>query len=254
LKIIACYKIVPEEQDFLVDPDRGLSYARAEWKIGQYDLNAVEAGAQLAAATGGQLLVLSVGAAELENGKLRKGILSRGAEALGLVIAPELKDADPHQTACALAAAIRSWQPDCDLVLCGEGSADVYGQQVGQQLGELLGLPAFNAVSRITPQDGRIRIERRLEAEAEVLDLPLPAVLTVTTDINRPRIPGMKDILNAGKKPVAVLPLEIKAEQTLEVISTLAPKPTPRQCVLIEGDSADKVAELVGHLQKELGR
>ncbi|MEM5817941.1 MAG: electron transfer flavoprotein, partial [Desulfitobacterium hafniense] len=50
MNIIACYKIVPEEQDIVVEKDRSLSFARAEWKIGQYDLNAVEAGVEIAEA------------------------------------------------------------------------------------------------------------------------------------------------------------------------------------------------------------
>jgi electron transfer flavoprotein beta subunit len=47
MNIITCYKIVPEDQDIVILPDRSLSFARAEWKIGQYDLNAIEAGLQM---------------------------------------------------------------------------------------------------------------------------------------------------------------------------------------------------------------
>ncbi len=80
-----------------------------------------------------------------------------------------------------------------------EGSADLYAQQVGVQLGELLGIPVINSVSKITVEDNKCIAERSLEDELEVLEISLPAVICVTTDINQPRIGGMKEILAAGK-------------------------------------------------------
>ena len=78
MKIIACYKIVPDEQSIKINGDRTLDTSAAEKVIGQYDLNAVEAGARLVESHGGELIALTVGGAEVENSKLRKGILSRG--------------------------------------------------------------------------------------------------------------------------------------------------------------------------------
>lgn len=86
--------------------------------------------------------------------------------------------------------------------MCGEGSADLYAQQVGAQLGELLNLPTVNAVSRLTVEGNKLIAERTLEEVVEVLEIQLPAVVAVTTDMNQPRLPGMKEILAAGKKPV----------------------------------------------------
>jgi electron transfer flavoprotein beta subunit len=253
MKIIVCYKIAPDEQDFNIKTDRTISMEKAEWKIGQYDLNAVEAGVTLAA-DGGNVYALSVGGRELENSKLKKNILSRGPEALGQVIDEKLQDADPHTTARALADAIRAWQPDFDLVLCGEGSADLYAQQIGQQVGELLNVPAFNAVSSITLESESILIERSLEDEVELLSVMTPAVISVTTDINQPRIPSLKDILAAGQKPVETILITQSERAALEALSTLAPKPSLRRCVIIEGDSEDKVEEFLNSMQKELGR
>ena len=92
-----------------------------------------------------------------------------------------------------------------DLVLCGEGSADLYAQQVGVQLGQLLNVPTINSVSKIVSvADGKVTVERTLEDEVETLEMPLPAVISVTSDINEPRIPSMKQILGAGKKPSTI--------------------------------------------------
>ena len=80
-------------------------------------------------------------------------------------------------------------------MLFGEGSGDIYAQQVGLLVGELLQLPVINAVSNIQRNGDRIVVERTLEDEVEVIELSLPAVLCVTSDINTPRIPSMKAIL-----------------------------------------------------------
>jgi electron transfer flavoprotein beta subunit len=255
MNVIACYKIVPEEQDIVVLPDRNLSFARAEWKIGQYDLNAVEAGLQLTETVGGKVSVLSVGDKQLENSKLKKGILSRGPEELFLVMDDRLENADAHLTAKALEAGIRKIG-SFDLVLCGEGSSDLYSQQVGVQLGELLKIPTVNAVSKITPAGDKVIVERTLENEVEVLEVPLPAVISVTTDINLPRIPSMKNILAAGKKPVIQWSLaDLGAEgitKPTESLSTLAPEQVDRKQMIFEGESEEVVQAFFENLRKEL--
>ncbi|ACL22607.1 Electron transfer flavoprotein alpha/beta-subunit [Desulfitobacterium hafniense DCB-2] len=255
MNIIACYKVVPEEQDIVVLQDRSLSFARAEWKIGQYDLNAVEAGVRIAEDLGGRISALSVGAQPLENSKLKKGVLSRGPEELYLVVDSKLENADTHLTAQTLAAAIRKIGA-CDLILCGEGSGDLYAQQVGAQLGELLNLSCINGISKITLQDNTIIAERTLENEVEVLEIPLPAVISVTTDINLPRIPSMKNILAAGKKPVTqwdLSALELQqAENKTQVLSTLAPEQVERKQLILEGESEEVIQKLFENIRKEL--
>ena len=75
MNIVVCYKIVPDEQDAVVQADRTLSFERAALKIGDYDLNAVEAGAQLASASGASLVSLTAGGDPVEDSKLKKAIL-----------------------------------------------------------------------------------------------------------------------------------------------------------------------------------
>ena len=85
MKIITCFKVVPEEQDIAIKADGELSFDRAKPTISAYDLNGVEAGAQLLEECGGELIALSAGAGSIDSPKLKKNILSRGPGSLAMV-------------------------------------------------------------------------------------------------------------------------------------------------------------------------
>ena len=255
MNVIVCYKLSPDAGDIEVKSDGSISLEKAEWIIGSFDLHAVEAGMRLAEASGGKVMALSAGPRQVENSKLKKDILSRGPDELYLVVDDGLKNADTAVTAEVLSRAIRKMGA-FDLVLCGEGSADLYFQQTGLQLGEKLGLPTLNAVSKIEPVEGVLLVERSLEDEIEVLEVPLPAVLSVTTDINQPRLPSMKEILKASKKPVtqwslADLGLGSGLKSQVEVASVRAPRRVQRKKVLIPGAPEEAAQALAGYLGKE---
>lgn len=255
MNIIACVKVVPEEQDITVEGDRTLNLDKAASKISQYDLNAIEAAVQLAAgAEGSTVTALSVGGkAALENSKVRKDLLSRGPDSLVAVIDDSLVGALGAGTSDILAGAAR--KVSFDLIICGEGSGDLYAQQVGFLLGEKLGVPCINAVSKIEAANNALKVERSLEDEVEVLELPLPAVISVTADINVPKIPSMKAILAAGKKSVQVLSLAdtgATASAPAQLKSILAPEQVDRLNVIVEGDADDKIAAFVENLKKVL--
>ncbi|NJB66405.1 electron transfer flavoprotein beta subunit [Desulfobaculum xiamenense] len=252
MKIIVGCKLVPEEQDIAVNADGTLDTGKADPKISQFDLNALESAVQLKAAGEAQITVLSVGGKELENTKARKDILSRGADDLAVVIDDSFKGALPHKTASVMAAAAQ--KIGFDLILCGDGSGDLYAQQVGMRLGALLGVATVNGISKIVScAEGKLIAERALDDEIEVLEITLPAVVSVSADINVPTIPGMKAILGAAKKPVAVLTaaeLGIETAEVVESVAVKAPKQKDRKRIIVEGDGDDKIAEFVSNLRK----
>lgn len=255
MNIVVCYKIVPDEQDAQVQADRTLSFERAALKIGDYDLNAVEAGAVLAEQEGASLTCLTAGGDAVEDSKLKKAILARGPQANVVVKDASLPGAGSSKTAAVLAAAVKTLD-DVSLVLCGEGSADLYSQQVGIQLGEMLGMPVVNAVSAIQLDGSVARVQRTLDDVVETLEVPLPAVLSVVADMNDPRIPSMKDILGAGKKPTTVLGFDeigyTDAPETIEVVSTLAPEQKDRACTILEGADDDTVNQFLAAIREQL--
>lgn len=255
MDIIVCYKLVPDPEDVVAKPDGSISLDQAEWIISDYDLMAIEAAVQLVEANGGKVMALSVGPSQLLSSKAKKDILSRGPDELYLVVDDGLQDADTSLTARTLAAAAAKLG-EFDLVLTGEGSADLYFQQVGLQLGELLGLPTFNAISKVEWSGGKLAVERSLEDEVEALEVPAPAVLSVTSDINQPRMPSMKDIVKAGKKPVVEwtlgdLTVQDGLNHRVEVLSVRSPGQVERKRIRIEGKPEEAAQALIGYLNKE---
>lgn len=253
MRIIACYKLVPEEQDIVITADRTLTTDKAGEKISPFDLNAIEAAVQLAGENH-EVVALSVGGQALDNAKLRKDALSRGPNALYLVRDDRLDSALPYETARVIAAASKKMA--FDLLICGEGSGDMYAQQTGLLVGAMLQLPTVNGVSKIELKEGFVTVERTLEDEVEVLDIPLPAVLCVSSDINLPRIPSMKAILGAGKKSVTLWGASDIAwtpgSARTELAGVYAPQQTERKHIIIEGDGQEEVSRLRDYLTNAL--
>ncbi|EAW9402714.1 TPA: electron transfer flavoprotein FixA [Salmonella enterica subsp. enterica serovar Typhimurium] len=254
MKIITCYKCVPDEQDIAINnADGTLDFSKADSKISQYDLNAIEAACQLKQQLGdAQVVAMSVGGKALTNAKGRKDVLSRGPDELIVVIDDQFEQALPQHTAIALAAAAQ--KSGFDLLICGDGSSDLYAQQVGLLVGEALNIPAINGVSKILSlTDSTLTVERELEDEVETLSIPLPAVIAVSTDINTPQIPSMKAILGAAKKPVQVwspADIGLNSVPAYSAQQVAAPKQRERQRVVIEGDGEEQIAAFVENLRK----
>lgn len=253
MKIIACFKLVPEEQDIVVTPDHALSFDNAAAKISQFDLNAIEAATQLAS-DDDEIAALTVGGSLLQNSKVRKDVLSRGPDSLFMLQDAQLEHALPKEIAQALAAAAEKM--GFDLMLFGEGSGDLYAQQVGLLVGEILQLPVINAVSNIQRNGDKLSIERTLEEEVEVIELAPPAVLCVTSDINVPRIPSMKAILGAGKKPVNQWQASDigwnPSSPLAELMEITVPPATTRKHIILDNDSPEAIAQLAELVKKAL--
>ncbi|MDR1321557.1 MAG: electron transfer flavoprotein beta subunit/FixA family protein [Gracilibacteraceae bacterium] len=252
MKIIVCYKWTLDEADIRVDAaTRAVLKERAKYRISPYDRNAVECGVRLAGKSGGEVVALSVGTAELGNSA--KDILSRGVTRLAWLGCQELEDADAAGTARALAAAARKIG-DYDLIVCGEGSSDSYSQQTGPRLAELLDIPVVTCASEISLDGSRLTVKRKLEEGFEITETTLPALITVLPDINEPRIPGLKEILGASKKPAERfsaedLGLDPETLKPLARRDSLLGTATDRRRIVLKGEGA--AAELLTILKQE---
>lgn len=256
MKIYSAFKFVHEEQDIVVKSDRTLDLSKATVKVSLFDLNAIEAACELKSQVADtEVVALSVGGQLLANPKARKDVLSRGPDSLLLVQDDAFAHLRPNEVAKVLAATLKS--KGFDLVLCGNGSGDIYAQQTGLLLGQYLQVPTINGVSKIIScENGKLTVERSLEDEVETLEITLPAVVSVSADINEPKIPAMRAILAAAKKPVEVLDAQaVGADlgaETAKVNTVLAQAQKDRQQVIIEGDDDEAIAKFVEQIRKAI--
>jgi len=166
-----------------------------------YDANAVEAALQLRDATGGSVTVLTLGPAPAR--ETLKRALAMGANQAIHVDDPAFNDGDSWQTAYVLARAIQK-AGQFDLILCGRQASDTDAGQVPMGIAEFLGLPGVSPVQKLEVSGSGLRVERIVEDGAEVLDVPLPAVIAVSSELNTPRYPPLRGIMQAGRAQIPV--------------------------------------------------
>lgn len=245
MNIIVALKVVPDDQDITAAADGSLDMSKAHQIVSAYDLNAIEAAAQLAEAQGDSTVkAVTVGGAAIDDSKLKKNILARGVDELFMVADDAAADLDAHATAEALAAQIASIGA-YDVIFCGDGSADNYAQQVDVQLAYKLGVPSVNGVVAVEAADGAIKATRKLEDVIEEVEVPTPCVIAVSPDVALPRIPGMRDILKAGKKPMNVGKADGEPTNVTETVEVKAPEQTERKLEVFdaaEDGAIDKFA------------
>ncbi len=229
MKVLVCYKWVLDEADIVVDEkDRSLDLTRAKGKISEYDRNALELGASLQEAADCRLVAATVGKGVK---KSVSDVLSRGPEEVFYLDSPDFDSSDSFLTAQLLASLIQKIG-DIDLVICGEGSSDSYSQQVGPRLAALLGYASLSYAAGVQLQGSEIIAERKLDSGLETVKTHLPAVITVLPEINKPRIPGLKQILAAKKKPSTEVTLAEIGRAGKELVSSV--KITGTQAVVME--------------------
>jgi electron transfer flavoprotein beta subunit len=254
MKVVACIKTVPDERDIRVNSDRTLSWDAAT-KIGAYDLNALEAGAALVDADPEvEFIAMTVTTAYAANSKTNKDILARGPARLITVQGIGEEQKDSLEVASALAKGITDLG-GVDLVVCGAGSGDMYSRQTGLLLGALLGWPALNEVKHFEVREGEVAVSRSGDGSDEEYMVALPCVLSVTADINAPRVSSMKSILAAGRKPADLMSMDgftTPMDGVVEVVSVLAPEKAERKQIVLPDASESSVDEFYRLLRAAL--
>lgn len=250
MKILVCCKVVIDEE-LIETKGNELILDNIPTKISQYDLNAIEAGKQLKKSEKAHITVVSAGhSAVLNESKIRKDILSRGADDLIVINNDEASFNNSLEVSNILKEAISNID-DYDLILTGTGSSDLYTQSTGIQLGTLLDLPTLNNVTNIAIEDGKVVADRTLEDSVEVFELTMPCVLSLSSEINTPSIPAMRDIMQAGRKPVEEVSQSLKEDDHIEVISEVAPEQADRQQLIFEEADDDAIENVIKYIKAE---
>ena len=245
MKIIVCIKRVPDtESRIRIAEDRvSIDPAGVKYIISPYDEFALEMALRLKESKGeGEVLVVSAGGAASAE-QLRSALAMGADRALLLKTETTL---DGLATARVLAAALSS--ETADLILLGMKAVDGDQQQVGPMLGELLGRPCITVAASFGIEEASVVAQREIEGGVEVVEAPLPAIVTVTKGEHEPRYPSLKGIMAAKKKPLeerAVEPTESRVR--VKELSYPPERPPGR----IVGRGVDAVPELVRLLHEE---
>jgi len=189
----AAFKIDPEAKRAIPPKDRPMV-------ISDYDEVAVEAALRIKEAKGGKITILSLGAPSAT--EVIKHCLAMGADEGILLSDPLFVEEDRSLTAYALAMAIKKIG-EFDLILCGRQEGDWDAGQVGLGIAEILGIPSASPVKKIEVKDGTALVERVVSDGHEVIEIPLPALVAVSSELGVPRYPTMKGIMTAAKKKVS---------------------------------------------------
>jgi electron transfer flavoprotein beta subunit len=252
VKIAVCIKQVPAKDAPLLIAE-GTGWIRETdigFEMNEPDSFALEEALRLKEKHGGEVVAITLGPERVK--QTLKEAMAKGADRSIHVVDEKFFQLDPLASARSLAAALKA--EHFDLVLTGLQSDDHGFGQTGVLLAELLGLPHATIIMSIELQDGRMKLKRELEAGwFQWMELPLPAVLTIQSGINKPRYATLKGIMAAKKKELSSVPREslgVDSTPTQKIERVYVPTKT-KQTEMITGTAKEAAAKLVEKLKHE---
>jgi len=204
MNIVVCVKYVPDAQAdrTFTESDSTTDRSNVDGLLSELDEYAIEEALQIVGASDGEVTVLTIGPDQASDAI--KKALQMGAHK-GVHVADDgIHGSDAPATSLILAKAIEKLnaQTSTDLVITGMASTDGSMGVVPAMLAERLGLPAVTYASELTVSDGTVSVRRDGDAASQTVEASLPALVSVTDQINEPRYPSFKGIMAAKKKPV----------------------------------------------------
>jgi len=258
VRILVCVKQAIDVSQLKVDTvTRRLITVDAPKKISDFDKNALEEAIRLKEKLGGEVITLTVGPEDAKT-TVREA-LAIGADKAYVVSDPIFDGSDTLATSYILAEAVKRLG-QFDLILCGEASIDSFSAQIGPRLAERLNIPLVSYVKKLSLEDGVATVERTLEDSYESVKVKTPALLTVTKELNEPRIPSLMAIMKASKKEVILwkaADLGIASDRVgekgsaIKITSVLAPKMERKKIVIKEETPAQTAEKLAKALIQE---
>jgi electron transfer flavoprotein beta subunit len=252
LNIVVCVKQVPAKDAPLAIAEGGAWIREADigFEMNEPDSYALEEALRLKEKHGGEVVAVSMGPERAK--QAIKEALAKGADR-GIHVADDrFFTLDPLGAARSLAAAIQKER--FDLILTGLQSEDCGFGQTGVLLAGLLGVPHATIIMQIEVLDGRMKLKRELEAGwFQWVELPLPAVLSIQSGINKVRYATLKGIMAAKKKEIAAIPREslgVASQPTQRVERIYVPQKT-KKTEILSGTPKEAAAKLLEKLKFE---
>ncbi|AOL16395.1 electron transfer flavoprotein subunit alpha [Sulfolobus sp. A20] len=239
MNIVVGFKIVPDDQMIKVVGDKLVTDAPP--KISTYDKNAIEEAIRLKEKFGGKVTGITVGSND------RKSIREALAMGVDEVIAVISNKIDVYATAMAIVENIKPLNPD--VVLFSEMSTDSGTSALPAYVAEALGLPYVSNVKSLKIEGNKVIADRGMVSYVETIETTLPVVLSVGGEINTPRIPSVKQIMESSKKPVKEVKFDI---QPKVIVKEVKPLLVNRKKIVIEENDIEKaVDKLLEYLKSD---
>lgn len=256
MRIVVSIKQVPETTEVKIDQaGNRIDTAGLSRIINPYDTYALEEAVRLKESSGATVAVISAGPDKVDE-SLREA-LAMGADEAFHLSDPAFEGSDPLATAHIVAAGIKKAGP-YDLIICGRQAMDGSTGQVGPGVAVELGIPVITFVRNIEElRDDYIRVQRMTDDGYEVVEGPLPALITVVKEINEPRLASLKGLMKAkrvtipvwGAADLGVDGSRVGAAGSPTAVVKVAPPPPRSGGELIEGAPEEQVKTLVAKLK-----
>jgi electron transfer flavoprotein beta subunit len=251
LNIIVCVKQAVDESELKFDVSKEGNLQDVPTKLSTFDKNAVEEGLRIKEKRGGTVCIVSLG--RQESRKAIKDALAMGADR-GYLIMAETNNDDALSTSYLLSRFIGKIG-GFDLILCSEGSSDIYSGSVPPMIAEWLNLPYLAYVKRLTIDGNGITGEEALEEQVEMATAQLPCIASVVSEINEPRYPTLLQIMQASKKPIEEMSADGLREENspnaIVQVSRITPLSMNRKGVIFEGSPEECAEKLIESLKKD---
>ena len=256
MDIIVCIKQVPETTEVKINPETNTLIREGVPSIvNPFDENAVEAALKLREKHGGKITVITMGPPQAA--EALKTTIAMGVDEAILISDRAFAGSDTWATSYTLSQTIKKIGA-FDLIICGKQAIDGDTAQVGPGIAEWLGIPQVTFAVKIEVDGSKTKVERLLEEVNEVVEAPLPAVITVVKQINEPRMPSLKGMMKAKKAEIKTLKADdIQADQKnigldgspTQVVKIFSPPPKPGGEIL-NGDPNENADKLLAKLQE----
>lgn len=245
MNIAVCLKQTPDTTTRVKIADDGASIVEddIQWIINPHDEAAIEAAVRLTEQHGGEVTILSLGPARVE--EAIRAALAMGAHKAVRLDSPSIP-VDPGATARALVEVLQ--EDTYDLIFTGQQAIDDDHAQMPQRLAQAMNLPCVTAVEELHVEDGQGRGQRVLEGIREDVSFRLPAVVGVNRRLVEPRYPSFRGIMQAKKKPVEVRAVALAADHLVVERLSYPPEKTAGR---IFTDGVAAVPEVVRLLREE---
>ena len=250
MNIAVCVKHAVDEGELRGDSTGKPQMQGALAKMSTFDRNAIEEALRVKESRGGTVTVVGLGGQDWK--KSLKEALAMGCDRAVAVSAS--RELDTLSTAYFLSRAIQR-AGLFDLVFLAEGASDTYHGLVGPMLASWLDVPFVGYARKVSVEGETLKAEVALDERAEAWESPLPAVVSVVSEINTPRYPTLLQIMQASKKPMEDVTLEAltdeRAPHSVASVADMSLIPTNRKKVVFEGPADETAQKLAEALRKE---